>query len=78
VAEVSIRELRNHGGDVVDRAARGEPITITRAGKAVAELRPLSHAPLAAETLLTRWRRLPPVDPVALRADVDEILDSSL
>ena len=78
MAEVSIRELRNHGGDVVDRAARGEPITITRAGKAVAELRPISHPPLVAETLLARWRRLPPVDPVALRADVDEFLDASL
>ena len=78
MAEVSIRELRNHGGDVVDRAARGEPITITRAGKAVAELRSASHPPLVAETLLARWRRLPPVDPVALRADVDEFLDTSL
>ncbi len=78
MAEVSIRELRNHGGDVVDRAARGEPITITRAGKAVAELRPVSHPPLVAETLLARWRRLPPVDPVALRASVDEFLDTSL
>jgi prevent-host-death family protein len=78
VSEVSIRELRNHGGDVVDRVARGEPITITRAGKAVAELRPISHPPLAAEALLTRWRRLPALDPVALRADVDEVVDPSL
>lgn len=78
MAEVSIRELRNHGGDVVDRAARGEPITITRAGKAVAELRPVPYPPLVAETLLARWRRLPPIDPVALRADVDEFLDASL
>jgi prevent-host-death family protein len=78
MAEVSIRELRNHGGDVVDRAARGEPITITRAGKAVAELRPVSHPPLVAETLLARWRQIPAVDPVALRADIDEFLDASL
>jgi Antitoxin Phd_YefM, type II toxin-antitoxin system len=33
MAEVTIRELRNHGGDVVDRVARGEPVTITRAGQ---------------------------------------------
>jgi prevent-host-death family protein len=78
MAEVSIRELRNRGGDVVDRAARGEPITITRAGKAVAELRPVSHPPLGAEALLARWRRLPPVDPAALRVDIDEMLDTSL
>jgi prevent-host-death family protein len=78
MAEVSIRELRNHGGDVVDRAARGEPITITRAGKAVAELHPVTHPPLGAEVLLTRWRRLPAADPVALRADLEEIVDPRL
>jgi prevent-host-death family protein len=78
VTEVSIRELRNHGGDVVDRAARGEQITITRTGKAVAELRAISRAPLSAETLLRRWRLLPRVDPVALRKDIDELLDAGL
>jgi prevent-host-death family protein len=77
MAEVSIRDLRNHGGEVVDRAARGEQITITRSGKPVAELRPLRRA-LSAEALLERWRRLPPVDPAALRSDIDELLDTSL
>jgi antitoxin (DNA-binding transcriptional repressor) of toxin-antitoxin stability system len=78
VGNVSIRDLRNHGGDVVDRAAQGEPITITRSGRAVAELRAVSPPPLAAEALLSRWRQLPYVDPVALRADVNRLLDPSL
>jgi len=78
MSDVSIRELRNHGGEVVERAARGEQITITRAGRAVAELRPLSAPPLAAQALVTRWRRLPAVDPDALRADIDEIIDPSV
>jgi antitoxin (DNA-binding transcriptional repressor) of toxin-antitoxin stability system len=77
MASVTIRELRNHGGEVVDRAARGEPITITRSGKPVAELRAL-RPPLSAEALLHRWNRLPAVDPVALRADVDQLLDPGL
>jgi antitoxin (DNA-binding transcriptional repressor) of toxin-antitoxin stability system len=77
MSEVSIRELRNHGGDVVNRAVRGEQITITHAGKAVAELRCVSRPPLSAETLLSRWSRLPDVDPAALRADIDQILDPS-
>jgi antitoxin (DNA-binding transcriptional repressor) of toxin-antitoxin stability system len=77
MADVTIRELRNHGGEVVDRAARGERITITRAGRPVAELRAL-RAPLAAEALLDRWRRLPAVDPVLLRKDVEELLDWGL
>jgi antitoxin (DNA-binding transcriptional repressor) of toxin-antitoxin stability system len=77
MASVSIRDLRNHGGEVVDRAARGEQITITRSGRPVAELRAL-RPPLSAEALLSRWSRLPAVDPVALRADVDRLLDPNL
>lgn len=77
MARVSIRELRNHGGDVIDRAARGEQITITKSGTEVAELRAL-RPPLSAEALLTRWRLLPAVDPTALRSDVDDLLDSRL
>jgi prevent-host-death family protein len=77
MAKVSIRELRNHGGDVVDRAARGEQITITRSGKDVAELRSV-HVPLSAEALLGRWNRLPSMDPAKLRTDIDELLDPRL
>lgn len=76
MTRVSIRDLRNRGGDVVDRAARGEAITITRAGRPVAELRALRPA-LSAEALLERWRRLPVVDPETLRRDIDNLLDSS-
>jgi antitoxin (DNA-binding transcriptional repressor) of toxin-antitoxin stability system len=78
VSEVSIRDLRNHGGEVVDRAMRGEQITITRSGKAVAELRAVARPPLSAGALLDRWRRLPAVDPGVLRADVDRLLNASL
>jgi len=78
MAEISIRDLRNHGGDVVDRVTRGERLTVTRSGKAVALLSPLSRPTLSAEALLARWRRLPTVDPEALRRDVDEVLDPRL
>jgi antitoxin (DNA-binding transcriptional repressor) of toxin-antitoxin stability system len=78
MADVSIRDLRNHGGEVVDRAARGEEITITRSCKAVAELRAISSPVLSAGALLTRWRRLPPVDPTLLREDIDRLLDAGL
>jgi prevent-host-death family protein len=76
--DVSIRDLRNHGGEVVDRVAGGEQLTITRAGRPVAELRPLDRPPLSATVLLERWRRLQPVDPDEFRRDVDAVLDSSL
>jgi prevent-host-death family protein len=78
VSNVSIRDLRNHGGEVVDRAAQGEAIVVTRAGKAVAELRAVAKPGLSADVLLDRWRALPEVDPAKLRADIDEILDSQL
>lgn len=78
MAEVSIRDLRNHGGDVVDRALRGEQITITRSGTPVAQLRAIAPPPLTADALLRRWRRLPLVDPGSLRRDVDALLDASL
>jgi antitoxin (DNA-binding transcriptional repressor) of toxin-antitoxin stability system len=78
--DVTIRELRNEGGEVVDRAARGEQITITRSGRPVAELRALRTplSPLSADAVLERWHRLPDIDPVALREDVDEWLDWTL
>ena len=78
MSEVSIRELRNHGGDVVDRAAKGERLTITRSGKPVAELRPLSRNPMPLELILARRRQLPPVDPEKLRHDLDQVLDPAV
>lgn len=78
MSEVSIRDLRNHGGDIVERAAGGEEITITRSGRPVAQLTALPKPALTAELLLERWRRLPRVDAEALRADVDAVLDQRL
>jgi prevent-host-death family protein len=78
MADVTVRELRNDGGRVLDRVARGESLTVTRDGHAVAELRPLSRPALRASALLDRWRRLAPVDPARLRADIDAALESSL
>ena len=78
MSEVSIRELRNHGGEVVDRVERGEHLTVTRDGKPVAELAPLPRTPLGAAALLAHWSRLPTVDAKALRADIDALIDQSL
>jgi prevent-host-death family protein len=78
MSEINVRELRNHGGEVLDRVARGERLTVTRAGVPVAELRPLPRPPVTASTLLARWRHLPSVDPTALREDLDDLLDAAL
>jgi prevent-host-death family protein len=78
MVEVSVRELRNHGGEVIDRVLAGEHLTVTRDGPQVAELRPLGRQPLPAGLLLERWSRLPDVDPEALREDLDAVIDSRL
>jgi prevent-host-death family protein len=78
MTEVAVRDLRNHGGEILNRVAGGETLTVTRDGAPVAELRPLPRQPLQARLLLERWRALPAVDPARLRADIDEILDPGL
>lgn len=78
MADVTIRELRNKGGEVIERVIAGEVLTVTRDGVPVARLSPLPSRTLSAEALLERRRNLPPVDPDALRRDIDEIIDQSL
>ena len=78
MTEVTIRELRNHGGEVIERVEAGEQLTVTRAGRPVAELHPVRRRTATAATLLERWSKLPSIDPASLRRDLDEILDSSL
>jgi len=78
MSDVTIRELRNKGGEVIERVIAGEILTVTRDGTAVAQLVPLTRRPLSAEALLDRWRNVPAVDPDALRRDIDEIIDQSL
>lgn len=73
-----MRDLRNHGGDVVDRVQRGEHLTVTRSGRPVAELIPVRGPALKATVLLERRRGLPPVDPRALRDDLDAAIDPGL
>jgi prevent-host-death family protein len=75
---VTIRELRNHGGEVVDRVEAGEWLTVTRDGRPVAELRPVRPRGLPAAVLLERWRHLPAVGAEALRRDMDAVIDQSL
>jgi prevent-host-death family protein len=78
MADVSVRELRNHGGDVLDRVEAGERLTVTRNGRPVAELVPLPRRPLTGDELVRRASSLPAVDPATLRADIDALLDTRL
>jgi prevent-host-death family protein len=75
---VTVRELRNHGGEVLDRVARGEALVVTRDGTEVAELRPRTRRSPSPADLIARRRHLPTVDPEALRRDIDAVLDAQL
>lgn len=78
MADVSIRELRNHGGEVVDRAQRGERLTITRDGAPVAQLVALPRPSAPLDELRRRWSLLPEIDPAELRRGIDDLLDPTL
>jgi antitoxin (DNA-binding transcriptional repressor) of toxin-antitoxin stability system len=76
--EVTVRELRNHGGEVLERVVRGESLMVTRDGQAIAELRPLGRRPLPAVLLVKRWRGLPNVDAAKLKEDIDHLIEGAL
>ncbi len=78
MADVTIRELRNKGGEVIERVTAGEILTVTRDGMPVARLVPVPERTLSAESLIERWQRLPPMDPETLRRDIDRLIDPSL
>ena len=78
MTEVSVRDLRNHGGDVLDSVMRGESVTVTRQGKPVAELRPIAEGGTLAATLIERWCTIPVIDLTDLRTDLDDVLDPAL
>jgi prevent-host-death family protein len=75
---VTVRDLRNHGGDLLNRVARGEALLVTRDGAQIAELRPLRRSAVSSAELVARRASLPPVGVTKLRADIDSVLDASL
>lgn len=75
---VTVRELRNSGGDVLRRVEHGERIVVTRDGTPVAELRPLPRPRVSPAELIRRRRNLPQVNPDALRRDIDNLIDPTV
>ncbi len=78
MATVTVRELRNSGGAVLERVVHGESFVVTRDGAPVAELSPLRRRSAPAAELIARRRALPMVDPTQLRRDIDDVLDPLL
>lgn len=74
---VSVRDLRNRGGQVLDDVARGHSVTVTRDGEPIARLTPIPRRRLSVDELIARRRALPAMDSAALREDLDELLDQT-
>jgi len=75
VARIPQRELRNDVSEVLRRAERGERLTITVDGRAVAELGPLTDPRVAASpATLTRILADAPVD-VTWAEDLERMRD---
>lgn len=75
---VTVRDLRNRGAEVLRRVAHGESLTVTRDGEAVANVVPLPRKALRAEDLISRRQAFPRMSSADLRADLDDLVDSSL
>lgn len=74
---MSIRDLRNQGGEVLDSVMRGSVVTVTRQGRPIAELRPIRKGTDARE-LLEHWEGAPTFSLQGLRSDLASIMDDTL
>ncbi|HSZ13447.1 MAG TPA: type II toxin-antitoxin system prevent-host-death family antitoxin [Solirubrobacteraceae bacterium] len=69
MATIPQKELRNHVGEVLRRAEGGEEITITVAGRPVAQLGPTERRRWVSGPALHAVWRTPP--PLALASDLE-------
>lgn len=78
MAEVTVRDLRNKGGEVLKQVEAGRSFVVTRDGEPVAELNPLNRQPLSREAITERFKRVPLVDAKKLRQDIDAFIDQTI
>ncbi len=72
-----MRDLRNYGGQILNRVEGGETMTITRDGSPVALLTPFPQPRLSAAALLESWKKIPRIDAESLQRDIDKVLDTT-
>jgi len=64
--------------DLVTAARRGVELTLTDAGRPVAQVVPIRDEPGSTQRLIDALRRLPPIDYAAMRREHNAIIDPSL
>ena len=72
---ISQREFRNDSAEIMRRLDLGESFIITRNGQPGAEMSPIS-IPAGLSALKTRASKLKAIDPVLLRNDLEELVES--
>ena len=77
MTDISVRDLRNEGGEILDSVMRGATVTVTRQGRPIAELRPIRRGTDTAH-LLEIWQGTPTFAFDRLREDLAEIFEDSL
>jgi prevent-host-death family protein len=72
---ITQRQLRNQSAEIMDRLEQGQSFTVTRNGRALAELTPLGNRrrSVPSAELLTAFSDLPPLDFRQLRTDADTL-----
>lgn len=77
MTDISVRDLRNEGGEILDSVMRGATVTVTRQGRPIAELRPIRRGTDTAR-LLAIWQGTPTFALDRFRSDLAEIFEDSL
>ena len=73
---ITQRDLRNNNADIMRRLEDGETFIITRNGKQVGSLTPMSRPQFARMTdVLEAFKGLPPLSFEEFRRDIDEFID---
>ena len=75
--QVSQRDLRLRSREIMDAVEHGQTFTVTRDGRGIAELIPLSRKPtfVSREEFVALGRGLPTIDADQFRADLDVMTD---
>ncbi|HEY4377745.1 MAG TPA: type II toxin-antitoxin system prevent-host-death family antitoxin [Acidimicrobiales bacterium] len=76
--EVTVEDLETHSNEVLGRVSGGECLTVTQAGRPVAELRPAARPAVQGPNWIEEFRDLPDLDAAAFRHDIDSLFDQSL
>ncbi len=78
MADVTVRDLRNKGGAILNQVETGTSFVVTRDGDPVALLSPLGRKAVSRDAIIKRFKNLPAIDAEQFRKDIDAIIDQTI